>query len=107
MEAVSEVICWKLDGVTVNDEAALVDAVGIASDGCAEVCLVVFRKVSGYTVKAEDDILKLSVTVRDHEGYNAATEVGDASFHAVSVFESVKCGRFAVIFADKVCRINS
>ncbi len=69
VQAVAEIIGRKLDCVTVDYETALIDAVGIAADGCAEVSLVVFGKVGCDAVESENDIARLAVAVGYHQRY--------------------------------------
>ena len=107
VEAVAEVVLRELVLHAVQGDLALVDAVRIPADGGAEVRLVVLREVIGDLVEAQDDILHVSVLVRDHDGDDAAAEVGDAHLHAVCIGHRVQGGGHAVVGAFEILRVQT
>ena len=97
VEAVSKVVERELDGLLVADNLALVDAVGIAADGRAEVRGMVYGVgVGGHLVKTEDDVLWLAVLVVQYDRNDASTEVCDLNLSTLSVFEGVEASFLAV-----------
>lgn len=99
VEAVAVVVDGQpVDGV-VEGEAALVDAVAVAADECAEVAVDVDVVVD--VVVAEDYVDGFAVAVGNHQGYDASAEVGDACFHAGVVAEDEKGGGVAVDSGDE------
>ena len=96
VEAVAEVVDGELSGVAVDDEASVVDTVGVASYGGAEVGLVVLGKIGLYAVESEHDILWVAVAVGHDERDYASAVVGDAGFHSVVVGKDVERGGLAV-----------
>ena len=89
MEAVAEVVLRKIVLHAVNGEAALVDAVCVASDGCAEIALIVLRVIVLYIVEAQDHVAPYPVLVFKNYGCDASAEIGDSDFHSVTVSQGV------------------
>ena len=69
VEAVGAVVLGQLDGLAVEGEGGVGDAVADAADGGAEVgVLAVLAQVAVEVVEAEGHVLDLPVAVRDAEG---------------------------------------
>ena len=107
MEAVLEIVLRQLVFGSVQGEAALVDAVRVPADGGAEVGGVVLREVVGDLVETQDHILQLSVAVRNHDGDDAAAEIGDAHLHAVFIRKGVEGRGGAVVLAHEIGRVQA
>ncbi len=63
----TEVVAGKLNSVTVENDASLVDAVGVTADCSTEVACIVLGKIIGDAVKAQHHVMELAVTVGDHD----------------------------------------
>lgn len=99
VEAVAVVVDGEpVDGV-IEGEAALVDAVAVAADECAEVAVDVDVVVD--IVVAEDYVDGVAVAAGNHQGYYTSAEIGDACFHAGVVAEYEKGGGVAVDGCDE------
>ena len=107
MSACGKIILRKLILLAVKSEAALVDSVGIASDGCAEVCGIVLREIVTDIVESEDYILELTVLVRNHDGDDTSSEIGNTYFHSVLIGQGIERCRSSVILIDEILRIKS
>ena len=105
MQAMAKIVGRQLDGVAVNHQDALVDAVGITADGCTKVAGLV--DVIRDAVESKYDIAQRVVFVRHHDGHDTTTEVGDADFHAIGIFDGKQTCRFAVDFAHEILRVKS
>lgn len=90
----AEIVLRQLHRVAVDDEAAVVDAVGIAAYRCAEVGGHVL--VVGDVVKTQNHIAQLAVAVGYHERDDASAEIGDADLHADGIFQGIEGYRFPV-----------
>ena len=107
VQAVSEVVLRQLDGLSVEGEAALVDAVGIPADAGAEVGLVVLREIIRHFVESQGHILQFPVFVVHHQRHDAAAEVGDADLGAVGVRQGVQRRGGTVIGSFEIGGIES
>ena len=107
VEAVAEVVLRELVLGTVDGDLALVDAVRIPADGGTEIGGVVLGEVVLDVVEAEDDVLHLAILVRNHDGDDAAAEVGDAHFHSLFIGQGVQGGGLAVVRALEVFGIQA
>lgn len=90
MEAMAVVILRELILNTFHSDLALVDTVGVTANRGAKVRLIVLREIILDLVEAQDDILVLTLLVRNHHGDDAASEIGDADFHTGLVGQRVK-----------------
>ncbi len=107
VQAVAVVVLRQLVFHPVQGEAALVDAIGVAADGGAEVRLVVLREIIGHLVEAQHHVLQFSVFVRNHDGDDAAAEVGDAHLHALGVGEGIQGGGGTVVAVFEVVGVQT
>ena len=88
MQAVAIVVARQLDGLTANDDLSVLDAVGIAADSSTEVAGILHRVgILGDVVVAQSHIGSLAFLVRNRDGNDAATKVGDAHFHVALVLQ--------------------
>ena len=107
VEAVAEVVLGELVLDAVEGDLSLVDTVRITADRSAEIRLVILREVVGNLVEAEDDILHLTLVVRDEDGNDAAAEVGDTYFHTITISKGVKGGGCVVVGVREVLGVES
>ena len=107
MKCVAEIVDRQLDGVSVDGQTAMVDAVGITSDGCSEVGLVILGKISLYAVKTQHYIAHPAIASRHLKSHNASAIVGDGHFHAAAALDAVEGGGLAVDFRHKLFGINA
>ena len=95
VQAVSEVVRRQLDKRAVDCYLSLVDAVGVASDGCPEVAWNVL--VVCDAVESQHHVGHCAVLVGNHNRNDAASEIGDAHFHAVMVFQCIESDRLCPV----------
>ena len=105
MKGVPVVVLGQHVFLLIQDETAVGDAVGIASDGRTKV------RRDGHVildvVKSEDDVTIDAVPVRDHDGHDAAAEIGDADLHPPAVGQGIEPGLGTVHFRDEICRVQT
>ena len=87
VEAVSAVIDGQLILHSVKGETTVLDAVRAPTDDGIEVCLL--RLPLLYSLEAEDDIGDVPILIRDKEGNDLGTVVGDLGSHPLGTREGV------------------
>ena len=104
----AEVVLWELDFLAVDLDLTVLDAVGIAADGCSEVRgRVLDVGILLDIVEAENHILRIVILVGHHDGNNTSTEIGDAHFHSVGVLQRVECHGLFIDYCVESCRVES
>ena len=99
VEVVGTVVYLEFVGLVVDGELAVGDAVGVASDGCAEeesVAEVFGGEVSHWVVEAEDRLAGFAVLVGRDDAGDCCADVGDLDGHSVVVGEREEEDVFAV-----------
>ena len=108
MQTVAKVVGRQLILLSGNGDLTFVDAVGITSDCCA----IVARRVYGVgilcdVVIAQHDISEITIPVGNHQRHQASAEVGEASLHAVLVFQDIQLDRLFVDNGVELGRIKA
>ena len=107
MEAVAVVVLGKLVLYTVDSDLALVDTVGVTTDGCTEISLVVLREIILDSAESVDDIFEFAVTVRNHDCDQSAAVVCDAHFKAVLIYQGKEVSLFSLDSRLKIFAFQS
>src|ERR1700751_3976945 len=85
---VSLAVSCELTGCTFKRDASFCYPVCITTNDCPKVGMLV--EVLLQTVKSEDYIAELSISVRHHQRNQDTAKVGDFRFQAMRVSQSVK-----------------
>ena len=89
VKAMSEIVLRKVILHTVDRELTLIDTVGIASDSCAEIALMILRIIILNIVKSKDNITPYTVLVGNQNRSDTTTEIGYIHLHTGLVFQTV------------------
>ena len=103
VEAVAIVVARQLVLDTIQRELAILDAVAIAADECAEVAaLIAIADIVGNGVVAEADVEHVAMAVRHKDTDDASAEIGEAYFHTIVVGEGIEVGGHTEMFGLKI-----
>ncbi len=107
VQTVHHIVCRKLVLVAVDDQPAEAYSVGISSDGCSEIAGMILGEVIVHIVEAQNNVLELSVAVRNHNRDYTASEIGDAHLHSSLIHKCIESSGLAIILSLEIIRIQT
>ena len=128
----SVIVYRELYRFSVQNKLTLVDTVSITADACSEVrrladiilnrieaehyithlsdsCTEVTWNVDiiGDTVESKNHVFHFSIFIRNHNGYDTASEIGYAYFHACCILQCVQLSLGSINLCLEIIRIQS
>ena len=94
MERVFSIVNRGLVILSIYREFASRDPICVSSNNSTEVHMAVF--IAAHAIITQNNISELSVTIRNHDGYDRSTIIGQPDSHARRILQCIQI-RFASI----------